>query len=321
MFRVLVPFWQLELYYQLAGASRNAPELDFDYPGSYTGIDYARWYGTVAELSRNTNSQNMTNGELVMNFVKNSCDAVQENLIGFFTDTGFLKPIDVYIDDYGVEQLKITQSMIDDAIAYVQSKNYQQPVSPVIHYISAHSVNAFKNQLAVQGETGVGVEKTGNLLIVQNQDWKNSIAFEVYDTDGELMHVAIVGTGDISLANTRIYYPSGAKKVYAVGFDGQKILVYPDNLSTGEITNQQIRIYPNPLEKGEWLHIEALSENEIYSVGLYVSDGKVLMEFSCNRKEIENRINQKLNELKPGVYFLNLRNSKSEISRIKLIRK
>ncbi|MFA7616781.1 MAG: M60 family metallopeptidase [Weeksellaceae bacterium] len=321
VFRVLVPFWQLELYYQLAGASRNAPELDFDYPGSYTGIDYARWYGTVAELSRNTNSQNMTNGELVMNFVKNSCDAVQENLIGFFTDTGFLKPIDVYIDDYGVEQLKITQSMIDDAIAYVQSKNYQQPVSPVIRYISAHSVNAFKNQLAAQGETGVGVEKTGNLLIVQNGDWKNSIAFEVYDTDNELMHVAIVGTGDISLATTRIYYPSDAKKVYAVGFDGQKILVYPDNLSTAEISNLSIKIYPNPLEKGNWLHIETQNEFEIYSVGLYVSDAKVLMEFSGNQKEIENRINQKLNELKPGVYFLNLRNSKSEVNRIKLIRK
>lgn len=135
------------------------------------------------------------------------------------------------------------------------------------------------------------------------------------------MHVAIVGTGDISLATTRIYYPSDAKKVYAVGFDGQKILVYPDNLSTAEISNLSIKIYPNPLEKGNWLHIETQNEFEIYSVGLYVSDAKVLMEFSGNQKEIENRINQKLNELKPGVYFLNLRNSKSEVNRIKLIRK
>lgn len=321
VFKVLVPFWQLELYYQLAGASRNAPELSFDYPGDYTGIDYARWYGTVAEMSRNTDSSNLTNGQLVMNFVKNSCDAVQEDLTGFFSDTGFLKPINVDIDDYGIGHLEITQQMIDETIAYVQNKNYQQPVSPVIRYISAHSVNSFKNQQPVQGETGVGVVKTGSQLKIQNNDWQNAVAFEVYDANGQLMQVAIVGTGDISLNTTKIYYPSGADKVFAVGFDGQKILVYPDDMATNEISVSEIKVYPNPIAKGEKLNLKSEVENQFYSVSLYTMNGEILTEFNGSLKQIEDKLNRRISGLAPGIYILNLKDGNGKTSRIKLIRK
>lgn len=321
VFKILVPFWQLELYYQLAGASRNAPILDFDYPGDYTGIDYARWYGTVAEISRNTDSSNLTNGQLVMNFVKNTCDAVQEDLTTFFSDTGFLKPINVNIDDYGIGHLEITQQMIDETIAYVQNKNYQQPVSPVIRYISAHSVNSFKNQQTVQGETGAGVVKTGSQLRIQNEDWQNAVAFEVYDTNGQLMQVAIVGTGDISLNTTKIYYPTNADKVFAVGFDGQKILVYPDTMSTDEMGVSEIKIYPNPIAKGEKLHFKSEWDDKVYLCNLYSMDGSVLLEFKGSLKQIENNLNQKFSGFETGVYILNLKDSNGKLNRIKFIRK
>ncbi|MCP1302238.1 M60 family metallopeptidase, partial [Chryseobacterium sp. S0630] len=165
---VLIPFWQLELYYQLAGASRNAPILSFNYPTSYTGVDYAHWFATLANKARNTNSSGVSNGELILNFVKNTCDAVQEDLTGFFTKTGFLKPINKSVDDYGIGQLTITQAQIDATIASIKSKNYQQPVSPVMNYISARSLAAFRNLLPVSGQTGQGVTLNNDYLTVQH---------------------------------------------------------------------------------------------------------------------------------------------------------
>ncbi|NML56057.1 M60 family metallopeptidase [Chryseobacterium cheonjiense] len=239
-FRSLVPFWQLELYYQLAGASKGVPTLDFDADMSdeatqttnpVSGVDYAHWFATVAEKVRNTNESQLTQGQLVMNFVKNTCDAVQEDLTDFFTNTGFLKPINATIGDYVNDQLVITQAMIDDVKSYVLTKGYAKPVSPVINYISAHSVNAFKNLLPVSGVTGVGAQiitnAEGQFLLVDNAQWPNAVAFETYDANSQLISVSVVGTGDTTLANTYVDFPLNSQKVYAVGYNGQKILVYP----------------------------------------------------------------------------------------------
>jgi hypothetical protein len=240
-FRSLVPFWQLELYYQLAGASKGAPTLNFDTdmsdeatqtpPNPVSGVDYAHWFGIVAEKVRNTDESQLTQGQLMMNFVKNTCDAVQEDLTDFFTNTGFLKPINGTISDYVSDQMVVTQAMIDDVKNYVLLKGYAKPVSPVINYISANSVNAFKNLLPVSGVTGVGVQiitnAEGQFLLVENSQWANAVAFETYDANNQLVSVSIVGTGDTTLAKTYVDFPSNSQKVYAVGYNGQKILVYP----------------------------------------------------------------------------------------------
>ncbi len=236
-FKVLVPFWQLELYYQLAGASRNAPVLSFDYPKDYTGTDYAHWHGTLAEMARNTNSESLKSGELLLNFVKNTCDVVKEDLTDFFQSTGFLRPINRSIDDYGVEQLTVTQAQINAAIASIKSKGYPAPVSPVIKYISASSLQMFKNKLPISGQTGLGVALNNNYLTVQHSQWKNAIVYETYDNTGKLIFVSISGTGDISNQTTRVYYPATARSVYAVGFDGKKILVYPATANQLPVVN------------------------------------------------------------------------------------
>lgn len=319
VFKILVPFWQLELYYQIAGACKNAPELSFQYPGTYTGIDYARWYGTVSELSRNTNSSNLTNGELLLNFVKNTCDAVEEDLTNFFINTGFLKPVDVTIDDYGIGQLTVTQSQINQTMAYIQSKNYPTPVSPVMNYISAHSVNVFKNQLPLAGTTGIGVSLNGTTLLVQNSLWPNAVAFEVYDTLDTLMHVCIVGTGNTAMQTTTIYYPANAHKVYAVGFDGQKILVYP-NLTSLKNTekNVALSVYPNPLNTGQYLHLSGIENNQIYEAVLYSLTGTEQMLYSGNKTQIERKLNEQLVHLYPGMYFLDLKNNSGERYTVKI---
>lgn len=305
VFKVLVPFWQLQLYYQKAGASRNAPELTFDYPASYDGTDYAHWYGTVAEASRNTDASGMTNGDLILEFVKNTCDAVEEDLTDFFLNTGFLKPIQVTLDDYGLGDILITQSMIDQTVTEIQGKGYEQPVSPVIHYMSAHSAEIYKNKIQLSGETGVGVSLNGNRLIIQNNEWEGAVAFETYDVNGNLKNISIVGTGDLSLTTTKIYYTVNSLGVYAVGYDGEKKLVYPEGLSVEKMTLEDTVVYPNPFD--EILNIS--SEIPIQQITLTDLKGNKVWQGKI--KDDKTRL--ELQNLSSGIYFMELISEKGKV--------
>ena len=324
-FRSLIPFWQLELYYQLAGASKSASTLAFDSDMSdedmppvipaVPGIDYAHWFATVAEKVRNTNETQLTNGQMVMNFVKNTCDAVQEDLTDFFTNTGFLKPINATISDYSNGQLTITQSMIDDVKAYVLMKGYAKPVSPVINYLSANSVNAYKNLLPVSGITGIGAQivnnAQGQFLLVNNSKWNNAVAFETYDAGDQLISVSIVGTGDTTLANTYVDFPSNALKVYAVGYNGQKILVYPANtlaVKDSKTNNNDFIIYPNPLKNGQKLVFHIKNSRENLNAELSDMTGTLLISAKGSLSDINKEINDKIKDLKTGIYIISISN-------------
>lgn len=322
-FRSLIPFWQLELYYQMAGASKGVSPLAFDSDMSdedtpvvtptVPGVDYAHWFATVAEKVRNTDETQITQGQLLMNFVKNTCDAVQEDLTDFFTSTGFLKPINAIIKDYTNDQMTITQSMIDDVKSYILAKGYAKPVSPVINYLSANSVNAFRNMLPVSGTTGVGAQITtnaqGQFLLVDNSKWNNAVAFETYDASNQLISVSIVGTGDTTLANTYVDYPANALNVYAVGYNGQKILVYPANtlaVNHVKIKNNELSVYPNPLKNGQKLVIDIKNSRENLKAELYDMAGKLFISAKGSSQEINKKINDKIQDLKTGIYILSI---------------
>lgn len=322
-FRSLIPFWQLELYYQMAGASKGVSPLAFDSDMSdedtpvvtptVPGVDYAHWFATVAEKVRNTDETQITQGQLLMNFVKNTCDAVQEDLTDFFTSTGFLKPINAIIKDYTNAQMTITQSMIDDVKSYILAKGYAKPVSPVINYLSANSVNAFRNMLPVSGTTGVGAQITtnaqGQFLLVDNSKWNNAVAFETYDASNQLISVSIVGTGDTTLANTYVDYPANALNVYAVGYNGQKILVYPAStlaVNHVKIKNNELSVYPNPLKNGQKLVIDIKNSRENLEAELYDMAGKLFISAKGSSQEINKKINDKIQDLKTGIYILSI---------------
>lgn len=330
-FRTLVPFWQLELYYQLAGASKNAPTLAFDKnmsdedipstPNPVTGIDYAHWYANVIKKVLNTDESQLTNGQLVMNFVKNTCDAVQEDLTDFFTITGFLKPIDAMISDYSNAQLTITQSMIDEVKSYVLMKGYAKPVSPVLNYISAHSVNAYKNLQPVTGVTGVGAQvitnTKGTFLQVDNSKWNNAVAFETYGTNNQMISVSIIGTGDTTLAKTFVDFPAAAEKVYAVGYNGQKILVYPAaTLSSLEAFSNKIdfSISPNPLKKGQRVYIHLKDSKQNLNAEVYDMSGKLMISANGTLSVIHNNINNKIQNLTAGVYIISISDGQNRYS-------
>ncbi|KUJ53069.1 M60 family metallopeptidase [Chryseobacterium sp. JAH] len=325
VFKVLVPFWQLELYYQLAGASRNAPILSFNYPASYTGVDYAHWFGMVANIARNYNASGVSNGELLLNFVKNTCAVVQEDLTDFFTKTGFLKPINRAIDDYGIGQLTITQAQVDATIAFIQAQNYQTPVSPVMHYISARSIAAFRDQLPLNGQTGQGVTLSNNYLTVQHSVWQNAVAYETFNANNEIIYISVSGTGDITNQTTKVYYPSNAVAVYAVGYNGQKILVYPTSvlsITEMETSNSELVVYPNPIKQNELIHIKLKNASGNYSVNIFGTDGKIILSSNGNLEAIENKINTEIANYPSGIYYLSLKDTKGNAFKtIKIIKK
>ncbi|WNI35436.1 T9SS type A sorting domain-containing protein [Chryseobacterium sp. SG20098] len=205
--------------------------------------------------------------------------------------------------------------MIDDVKAYVLMKGYAKPVSPVINYLSANSVNAYKNLLPVSGITGIGAQivnnAQGQFLLVNNSKWNNAVAFETYDAGDQLISVSIVGTGDTTLANTYVDFPSNALKVYAVGYNGQKILVYPANtldVKDSKTNNNDFIIYPNPLKNGQKLVIHIKNSRENLNAELSDMTGTLLISVKGSLSDINKEINDKIKDLKTGIYIISINN-------------
>lgn len=329
-FSLLVPFNQLLIYYSDAGALRGAPTLEYAYKnktnpnaGYHTdGVDYANWYATIAEKARNQNLT-LSNGGYLMNLVKMITDAVQEDLTEFFTTTGFLRPMDISVNDYGFGQITVTQSMIDEVVAYINSKNYKKPVSPVMHYLSSYSKDAFKNHSNIIGTTGVGVTYNNQFLIVDHNDWKNVVAYETYDKNNELFYVTISGTGNRLNTYTQVYYPEKSSKVLAVAYDGSRKLVYPTQttLSTQNtiLKDDGFNIYPNPIFSDSDIIISTKNLNDIYNFTVYDVSGKLLLQTSGNANQLQAYANVNLKNLTKGTYIVNVKNEKMQFTK-KIIR-
>ena len=200
----LAPLWQLQLYFAEAGFGNR----DF--------------YADIFEVVRKTDESKLSNGRLQLNFMKNACDSARQDLTDFFAATGMLKPIDRELDDYTRGQLTITEADCKELVAY--AKRYPKPASPVIFYMSANAVEAFKKRLPVVGKTGEGVSGEGAKRTVSHTVWKNAVAFETYK-GAELVHVSMVGTGTRNNASTLVTFPEGATRLEAVAWDGKRTLV------------------------------------------------------------------------------------------------
>ncbi len=203
----LCPLWQLLLYYR-----------------EIVGGDKRDWYGDVAEIVRTTDQNGLTNGQLQLNFMRNTMDVVGEDLTDFFTKAGMLKPIDKELDDYARGQMTITEEDCKELVAY--ASRYPKPATPVLYYLSANSEKAFKNRLPVEGIHNEGVKIRNNEWAVIDHDvWKNAVVFETYSGE-KLQYAAIVGTDSSDLSETRVCYPEGSTRIEAVAWDGKKTLVY-----------------------------------------------------------------------------------------------
>lgn len=205
----LCPLWQLQLYYAVAGKGNYWQKAD--------------WFADVAQIVRNTDESRMSDGQLQLNFMRNVCDIVKEDLSDFFIRAGMLKPIDKYMDDYGRAQLTITRQQCDELVKYLS--RYPKPASPVIYYLTANSVQAYQKRLPVEGIYGQGITLKDGICTIDHRFWKNVAVFETYTGD-ELAYVSMVGTNSPDQSTSWVRYPENSTRIEAVAWDGTRTLVY-----------------------------------------------------------------------------------------------
>ena len=210
----LVPFWQLQLYCQEAGYS---PKV----------------FGKVIETLRKDDDSNMSNGMHQMRFMRLVCDSTGLDFLDFFEKAGMLRPINAFIEDYGADWLKISESMIQELRDYVAEKGYKKPEGE-INYISARNWKIYRDRLPLEGAAvGEGCSEVSGRIKVMHDVWKNAVAFETYDAEGNLLRISMGGLGedtDDGYKFTQVLWPqtSTEKAAYimAVGWDGTRIKCY-----------------------------------------------------------------------------------------------
>ncbi|MDR0939233.1 MAG: M60 family metallopeptidase [Mediterranea sp.] len=123
----LVPFWQLHLYLDEALGLEYYKQL----------YEYYRTHDAVADL-------NAGSGKLQLEFVRQTCNIAQLNLVDFFTQWGFLRPTSTNVYDNGsTYTLIVTQEEIDALVAEIVAAGYPTPDKDVTT-ITDSNVDTFK---------------------------------------------------------------------------------------------------------------------------------------------------------------------------------
>lgn len=205
----LVPLWQLQLFFKLAGEGNSwyCPDL----------------YADVFIKAIDQKKEPESDGEIQLNFIRQVCEAAQTDLSDFFTYSGMLRPIDKWVDDYTCAQMTITERDIEALKREVS--RYKKPASPVIHYITANSIDCFREKLPVKGGLNEGFTRNedGSLLI-DHRVWQNVVAFETYRGD-QLVKIAFAGAASPDNRTTLVRFPEGSTRVEAVEWNGKRHLV------------------------------------------------------------------------------------------------
>ncbi|MDX2303315.1 MAG: LamG-like jellyroll fold domain-containing protein [Microscillaceae bacterium] len=77
----------------------------------------------------------------------------------------------------------------------------------------------------------------------------------------------------------------------------------------GNETSEILRIYPNPVVEHVRIQVDELLENEVIPLILMDAQGKTYLEINARIEELNERLNQKIQELAAGLYILRLSTS------------
>ena len=215
-------YWQLYLYYHMAGNNTN-------------------FYPTLFKLLRAdplVKGTNTDGAQCSMKFVEKCCQAAGEDLTDFFTAWGFFVPLNnVYCNDYGDYYVTLTQSEIDATkatiSAYTQKNHSLEFIEDRISSIARTdgvSGNKVANGVAVGAAgslgqytdfvsgstsqaTGYVYSQAGTTLTMSSGT--GGVGFAVYNSDGDL--VGFSNTTTITLTSSAA---AAAFTVKAVNGDG-----------------------------------------------------------------------------------------------------
>lgn len=318
VFEKLIPFWQLQLFYSIAGAGIQAPTLE-EIMANKTisgNTDYANWLGITAQNIRTNATADISDNQQMMKFTQYVSDAVQQDLTEFFTKAGFFTPFDTIVNDYTPARITLTEAEIKAAKAYIASKGYPKPQSPVIHYITAKNMHMYQNNLLPKGISGSGFT-TDSIMVpgkiyykIAHDVWKNAVAFETIDNNNEILFITTYATGDLSGQTTTVLFPENATNILAVGADGTRLPILnatnslPSKMfNTADLQEEEnqnndetITIAPNPATDNFIITVE---NSQIKDGSLVDFNGLVLKQFT-----IEQQTSVNVSDLTSGIYFI-----------------
>lgn len=205
VFVTLCPLWQLQLYMAVARGKQD-------------------FYPQIFHNVRMTNEQDMTNGEVQMLFLKRASDAAQLDFTEFFAKVGMLSPLNRVMEDYAVAYITITDEMCRDVMKHISQ--YPKPDTSVIYYITANSVEIYRDRLSIVKPADDAPKPTisqGRLEIAADE-WENAVAFEAYQGD-KLIRISLRGLGHKDGKATTVICPPGADTIKAVQWDGKRYIV------------------------------------------------------------------------------------------------
>jgi len=202
----LVPLWQLQLYFVVAGESNKWETSNF--------------YGEIFQKAiKAAPTPGKDDAYYQLEFIKNACDVAKLDLTDFFEQAGLLLPIDLWVDDYTCAQMTITEEQIAAVKNY--ASKYKKPSTSVLKYSTANSVDIFKNQNKLKGKTGKGFSMEDGKIIIDNDKWQGAVAFETYQGD-KLIKIAFRGAASPDNSQTIVHTPEGSTTVKAVSWNGKR---------------------------------------------------------------------------------------------------
>lgn len=205
VFCKLVPFWQLELYF--GNVLGRTPLQQDDMGGFYPDVyEYVRTHPDLA-----------TAGEQQTEFAYICSQIAQMDLTDFFTKWGFLTPVENVLDDYGSGLVKVTQERVDEIKQRIASLNYPKP-DVALEYITDNNWKFYQDiQPVVKGQSS----RSGRTL--KMTDWKNVVAYEVVNKDGQKIFISegVLQPDTTATFTIKTDWEDGFK-VYAVSASGER---------------------------------------------------------------------------------------------------
>lgn len=180
VFRKLVPFWQLQLYF--GNVLGRSPHLRGDKDGFYPALyEYCRTHPSP-ERRGVPGEDRAFNGLCQIEFVYMSSVVSGYNLIDFFEKWGFLRPVSTLVKDYDAEWVVVTQEQIDAVKRRIEAAGLRSLGQVPIEYITDSNAELFRQPRPIVVGTA---RRQGNEIVFSG--WRHVVAFEVLNEHGQLV--------------------------------------------------------------------------------------------------------------------------------------
>lgn len=124
VFNRLVPFWQLQLYFE--GAGQN-PDFYPDLFEAFRKQEAAGGTSRTGDWATDRRRGERNPAVHQLNFVKTACEVAKVDLTDFFSKYGFFFVGTLEYDDYGKYTYTMTQEMVDKCLSDIKALNLPKP--------------------------------------------------------------------------------------------------------------------------------------------------------------------------------------------------